>query len=195
MTLKDLLKKKEKIKDEGGFPPASSGPALSPDVPEFTFMRTTTTTESIIEPPSFPGDPTRQPPLLSPEPQGKLGRFRRHSHASESAPRLEDPSAKSEHRLSGVLHFGRSRSSSSANVPQNLPEVGEGVARTEDDEAKWEKRATLLAKGNTISQTTTPNYETADPMQATDTRSKRVSVGNSSDEVWSHKRRRLGDGG
>ncbi|KAF2787178.1 HCP-like protein [Melanomma pulvis-pyrius CBS 109.77] len=174
MTLKDLLKKKEKIRDEGGFPPASSGPTLSPDVPEFTFMRTTTTTESIIEPPSFPGDPTRQPPLLSPEPQGKLGRFR---------------------RLSGVLHFGRSRSSSSANVPQNLPEVGEGVARTEDDEAKWEKRATLLAKGNTISQTTTPNYEMADPMQATDTRGKKPSVGTSSDEVNIQEAIRLHESG
>lgn len=198
MTLKNILKKKEKIRDEGGFPPASKGPTLSPAVPEFTFLRTTTTTQSIIEPPSHPHDPVRQPALLSPEPQGKLGRFRRHSHASENAPpRLDDYSAKSENRLSGVLHFGRSRSSSSPNVPENLPDVNAtaGVARTEDEEAQWEKRATLLAKGNTISQTTTPNNEIADPMQGTNRAGKRVSVGNPSYEVNIQEAIRLHESG
>lgn len=191
MTLKDLLKKKEKIRDEGGFPPAPVGPTLSPDVPEFKFLRTTTTTQSIIEPPTHPLDPVRQPPLLSPGlPQGKLGRFRRHSHASETALGAEDPNAKNEYRLSGL--FGRNRSSSSANIPENLPDVVAGVARTEDEEAQWEKRATVMAKGNTISQTTTPTYERADPIQGSGNKSKRVSVGAPSDEVWSHKRRRMG---
>ena len=37
------------------------------------------------------------------------------------------------------------------NVPQNLPEVGgDGVARNEEDEARWEKRATVLVEGNTV---------------------------------------------
>jgi hypothetical protein len=191
MTLKDLLKKKEKIRDEGGFPPFPAGPTLSPDVPEFTFMRTTTSSQSIIEPPSHPLDPVRQPPLLSPtSPQGKLGRFRRHSHTTETTQKTEDPHEKSEHKLSGI--FGRNRSASSANIPENLPDIVAGVARTEDDEAQWEKRATIMAKGNTISQNTTPNYERADPMQGSGNKSKRVSVGSPSDEVWSHKRRRVG---
>ncbi|KAF2707560.1 HCP-like protein [Pleomassaria siparia CBS 279.74] len=193
MTLKDLLKKKEKISDEGLTP---GPPKLSPSVPAFTFMRTTTTTQSIFEPPSHPEDPTRQPPLLSPGPRsptGRLRRFRRHSNASEAAPGVEDASTKSEYRLSGVL-FGRARSASSANIPENLPDVGgDGVAKTEDDEAKWEKRATLLAKTNTVSKsgTTTPNIELGDPMQG----SKKVSVGNPDDEVNIQEAIRLHESG
>ncbi|KAF2186828.1 HCP-like protein [Zopfia rhizophila CBS 207.26] len=180
MTLKDLLKKKEKIKDEGATPSAASAPTLSANVPEFTFMRTTTTTQEVIAPPSFPGDPTRQPPLLSPEPQTRSGRFRRHSNASQGNSGSEDNRAKSEHRLSERLNFGRSRSSSSVNVPENLPDVGDGVARNEDDEAKWEKRATLLAKGSTLSRSgnTTPNIEQGDPMGTGGRRSRSVSVSN-----------------
>ena len=185
MTLKDLLKKKEKARDDG----SGGGAMLSPDVPEFTFMRTTTTTQDIIQPPTHPDDPLRQSPYLTPEPQGKLGRFRRHSHASEHAPKLEDGPARGEHRRTGI--FGRSRSSSSANVPQNLPDMGgDGVARTEDDEAQWEKRATLLAKGNALSRSgsTTPNIEIRDPILGTGPRSRSVSVGKVDDEVGLHVR-------
>src|SRR5262245_141953 len=107
MTLKDLLKKKDKIKDEGATPKPAT---LSPDVPEFTFMRTTTTTQETIEPPSFPGDPARQQaPLLSAESRGLKGRFRRHSNASSTSVGAEQDKAKSEHRLSERIHFGRSR--------------------------------------------------------------------------------------
>lgn len=178
MTLKDLLKKKEKVKDEPASRPAPSGPTLSPDVPEFTFMRTTTTSQSIIEPPSFPGDPTRQPPLLSPEPYRKLGRFRRHTNAShtDSGSGAE---AKGEHRLSERLHLRRERSTSSVNVPDNLPDVSEGVAQNEEDETKWEKRATMLATGNALpkSPSSTPKYELPDPLAA-----PRV-VGSKADDV------------
>lgn len=180
MTLKDLLKKKEKIKDEGATRPASTAPKISSEVPEFTFMRTTTTSQSIIQPPSFPGDPTREEPLLSPEPHKKLGRFRRHSNVGSSDSSGEH---KGEHRLSERLHFGRTRSSSSVNVPENLPEASEGVARTEDDEAKWEKRATVLATGNTLpkSPATTPKYELPNPMEGNRGRSK--SIGTPVDDV------------
>ncbi|ORY14596.1 hypothetical protein BCR34DRAFT_479309 [Clohesyomyces aquaticus] len=182
MTLKDLLKKKDKIKDDGNVQSPTKGLTLSPDVPEFTFMRTTTTTQETFDPPSFPGDPERQPPeFLSPEPQKKLGRFRRHSNASSqgNSGGEESNKAKGEHRLSQRLHMGRSRSSSSVNVPENLPDVGgDGVARTEDDEARWEKRATLLAKGNSLSKSgsTTPNHEAGDPMQSGGRRSRSVSI-------------------
>lgn len=179
MTLKDLLKKKDKIKEDGA---AEKPPTLSPEVPEFTFMRTTTTTQETIEPPSFPGDPTRQPPLLSPAPRGKLGRFRRHSNAASTANVVEENKAKPEHRL-----FHRSTSTSSVNVPQNLPEVGgDGVARNEEDEAKWEKRATVLVAGNNVlskSGSTTPNLEARNPLEGKKSRSRSPSISSPADEV------------
>lgn len=40
------------------------------------------------------------------------------------------------------------------NVPQNLPEIaGIGPAANDEDEAKWEKRATMLVEGNTVLKT------------------------------------------
>jgi hypothetical protein len=164
MTLKDLLKKKDKIKDESAASATRSGPTLSPDVPEFQFFRTTTSTQEAIEPPSFPGDPTREKPLLSPEPRSAFGRFRRHSNASSQG--TTEGVAKGLERL----HFGRTRSSSSANVPENLPEVGgDGVARTEDEEAKWETRATVLVTEGALNQggasgPSTPRVEVAPPL-------------------------------
>lgn len=180
MPLKDILKKKEKIKDEGSTQPGPKGPMLSPEVPEFKFMRTTTTTQEMIEPPAFPGDPTRQPePLLSPK---RVSRFRRHSNAS-SATSDQD---KGESRLSDRLHFGRARSSSSANVPDNLPEVGDGVARNEDDEARWEKRATMMAQGNIMAKSgsTTPNIEVQSPTGRS--RSRARSVSDAGGDVCQH---------
>jgi hypothetical protein len=169
MPLKDLLKKKDKIKDEGAAPTAQTGPTLSPDVPEFLFFRTTTSTQESIEPPSFPGDPTREQPLLSPEPRGAFGRFRKHSNASSQGSHTgtSDGVAKGLERL----HFGRTRSGSSAHVPDNLPEVGgDGVARTEEEEAKWEKRATVLVTEGALNHAggasgpPTPRVEVAPPL-------------------------------
>lgn len=161
MTLKDLLKKKEKIRDVSDAP--EKGPTLSPDVPEFQFFRTTTTTRESIEPPNFPGDPTRQSYLTPEVPRSSLkGRFRRHSNAGQ-----ENDKSKSEggHKL----HFGRNRSASSVNVPQNLPEVGgDGVARNEEDEARWEKRATVLVEANTLLKSggNTPSIEINNPVSS-----------------------------
>lgn len=184
MTLKDLLKKKDKIKEEGA---TEKAPTLSPDVPEFTFMRTTTTSQEVFEPPTFPGDPTRQAaPHLSPEPRGLKGRFRRHSNAASTATGAEQEKAKGENRLSERMHFGRSRSSSSANVPENLPDVGgDGVARTEEEEAKWEKRATVLVSSNSMSRSgnTTPNMEVDNPLSPKGRRSRSPSVSNAPDDV------------
>ncbi|KAF1832931.1 HCP-like protein [Decorospora gaudefroyi] len=166
MTLKDLLKKKDSITDKGAAPVPPKGPTLSPDVPEFQFLRTTTSTQETIEPPSFPGDPTRETPLLSPGPRGKFGRFR--SRSSVSSQGSTSGGEKQHDRLAERLHFGRTRSSSSVNVPDNLPEVGgDGVARTEEDEAKWERRATVLVTEglqHASSQPSTPNYEPPNPM-------------------------------
>ena len=161
MPFKDLLKKKDKIRESSDVP--EKGPTLSPNVPEFQFFRTTTTTRESIEPPNFPGDPTRET-YLSPEaPRGGLkGRFRRHSNAANDNGRAKSDGG---HKI----HFGRSRSASSANVPENLPEVGgDGVARNEEDEARWEKRATMLVEGSTILRSggNTPTIEINNPMKS-----------------------------
>lgn len=179
MTLKDLLKKKDRIHEEQH---AGSSNMLAPETPEFTFMRTTTTTQSIIEPPSYPGDPTReQPHQHSPESHKLFGRLRKHSNAGQKTPGSEKEELNS---LTERLHLGRHRSSSSVNVPQDLPDVGDAVvARDEDDEAKWEKRATMMAVGNTIAKSgsTTPNLEAANPMEGG--RKRSVSIGKPADDV------------
>jgi hypothetical protein len=178
MALKDLLKKKDKIRDQGAVPPPVKGPTLSPDVPEFTFVRTTTSTQETIEPPSFPGDPTRENGLLSPGPRGTFGRFRSRSSASSQGSEKQR------------IQFGRSRSNSSVNVPDNLPDVGgDGVARTEEDEAKWEKRATVLVAGGLqhgSSQPGSPAIEVTNPMpqvRPTSARGRSATVGAPADEV------------
>jgi hypothetical protein len=64
--------------------------------------------------------------------------------------------------LSDRLHISsassrmRSASSSSVNLPADLPAEPSGVAKGVEDEAEWEKRATLLAKGNGISRSNSP---------------------------------------
>ncbi|KAF1360551.1 HCP-like protein [Lizonia empirigonia] len=162
MPLKDLLKKKDKIRDEGATSSEKNGPTLSPDVPEFQFFRTTTSTHEAIEPPSFPGDPTRsEAPLLSPKDTRGFGRFRRHSNGRQRSGTLSER-----------LHFGRTRSTSSVNVPDNLPDVGTAVvARNEEDEARWEKRATVLVQQGQLAQSMggssappTPTVEVTDAM-------------------------------
>jgi hypothetical protein len=192
MTLKDLLKKKDSVRREGAAPKASTGPTLSPDVPEFQFYRTTTSTQETIEPPSFPGDPTREGPLLSPEPRGKFGRFRSRSNTQGATSGAEKG------HLAERLHFGRTRSSSSVNVPDNLPEVGgDGVARTEEDEANWEKRATVLVTEGLqhgSSQPGTPSFEHANAMSqgrptSARSRSGTIPIGAPADEVCIFRRR------
>jgi hypothetical protein len=184
MTLKDLLHKKNKVKDEGATNEAEKPPMLSPNVPEFTFMRTTTHTQETFEPPSHPGDPTRpHAPHLTPEPRGLVGRLRRHSNAASTSPGAEQTS------FAERIHFGRTKSSNSVNVPANLPEVGgDGVARNEEEEARWEKRATVLVTSNTVlkSGNTTPNIEADNPLGATGNKSRVASAGKAPDDVGTH---------
>lgn len=220
MPLKDLLKKRDKIANEGSTAMPSSSdstgrtaplpPRLSPSVPEFHFIRTTTTTQETIEPPSFPGDPVRhEKPLLSPTSHSRFGLFRSKSSAGvqsptgtgagwqQSVPEDQGPAHASTNthaksKLAERLHFGRGRPESSINVPDNLPEVGgDGVARTEEEEAKWESRATVLVTGGLAlgpggsSQPGTPSFEQADfgalrPRSATE---RKGSVGTPQDEV------------
>jgi hypothetical protein len=154
MTLKDLLKKKDKVQEGSAQPDASSEAPLETPIPEFTFLRTTSTSEEVIIPPTYPGDAPTRPQQ---EPQKRASRFRRHTNAAHSPPNVQPSSsldAKPElgRRLSERLHLGRSSrnvSSSSVNIPEGLPKEPEGgAAKGEEEEAEWEKRATLLAKSN-----------------------------------------------
>jgi hypothetical protein len=83
-------------------------------------------------------------------------------------------------------------------VPQNLPDVGDAVvARDEEDEARWEKRATMMAVGNSIARSgsTTPNIEVQNPLDAPGGRKRAVSVGKPDDDVgFRSKRYELGEG-
>jgi hypothetical protein len=138
MTLKDLLKGPGKHKEEGD----SDCPP-----PNFTFIRTTTNSRELIEPPSCAEDGSPAPESPSQSSPGRLSRFRSSSNASKT-------SIKSEKRLSSILHIRpRSRSGShsrkssltSIKVPTDLPQIN-GQDASEDQEAKWEERATMLAQ-------------------------------------------------
>jgi hypothetical protein len=151
MTLKDLLRKKDKVQGEA----SDSGKPLAPpappeDVPEFTFLRTTTTSQEVIQPPNYPGDRAAK---ASSTPK-RTSPFRRHSNAAQSPPPEKgslDGRQKVERKLSNRLHLGarnRSASTSSVNIPADLPEPQGGAAKGEEEEVQWEKRAMLLAKSN-----------------------------------------------
>jgi hypothetical protein len=135
---------------------------------------------------------------LSPEPRGKFGRFRSRSSASSQG--AAAGGEQKHDKLAERLHFGRSRSSSSINVPDNLPEVGgDGVARTEEEEARWETRATVLVTEGLqhgSSQPNTPSYESVKSMshgRPTSARSRSGTVGAPADEVCTTlERARLG---
>src|SRR5436190_1465251 len=90
MTLKDILKKKDKVNDDD-FLQHSASPPPGTEA-GFRIIRTDTHTEEVIEPPSF-DDPE---PSQSQEPsQGhhkRISRFRRHSHTSSPIPSSHDSS-------------------------------------------------------------------------------------------------------
>jgi len=105
-------------------------------------MRTDTNTQEIIEPPSPSSEWSVSVPQESPNNPRRLTRFRSSSNASISS---KEP--KVERRLSSLLSL-RSHSHSSINVPADLPSIDASTEGDEEQEAKWEQRATILAKEN-----------------------------------------------
>lgn len=139
MALKDLLKKREKVKEEQKTLPT----------PEFTFMRSTTTTQELITPPSFDGDNSPSSPLEKPlmlPPKTSLRSHFRNSSVSSTSSSTKSTIVK----LPRVLNLRRhSTAVSSSNVPSDLPSIlDSGEKGGKDEQAKWEERATILAKGN-----------------------------------------------
>ena len=138
--LKDLLKKKDKIAQDA--PPADTS---NLNVPEFKFMRTTTESEEIIEPPE---DPVNQPEQSTISPKKSRDKSKERKihlgfRKSSNADVTKDPTAvqeqtlpirpKEERRFSGRLHFHKnpmSRSTSadsSVILPQDLPDAPDAV--------------------------------------------------------------------
>lgn len=176
--LKDLLKKKEKIVQDG--PPSQ---AASLAVPEFKIIRSTTESEEVIQPPSDPEDNVPSS-VKSPKPREKSKERKHHLgfRKSANADVTKDPTAvqeqqlpirpKEERRFSQRLHFhrpaqSRSASDSSVILPQDLPDAPAAVSAVgptgldggdaqeqkevnQQREAQWEKRATILAQSNPL---------------------------------------------
>lgn len=173
-SLKDLLKKKDKIEE---------GPQAALTPPEFTFIRSTTSDLETIM--TIGGEHKSKPNTKqSGEHRRTLG-FRSSSHSAtkDTAASAKDKvqaegsgtqqlpvRPKSERRLSDVLHMkhrSRSRSNTaetSTNLPTDLPDAPEsavasrtGTTESDNDndareqrEAAWEKRATILAMNNPL---------------------------------------------
>ena len=146
MTLKDLLKKKEKIHGNVVAPivPASEQESSASEV---TIMRSDTNIQELISPPTFASDNA----AAHTDEHSTTKRFsglRRSSNASTTSKR----SSIGEKRLSQRLHLPHSRSrassQSSVNVPADLPDIQDLSLESEEKEARWEERATILAKAN-----------------------------------------------
>lgn len=149
MTLKDILKKKEKIKEDVTRS-VLSPPEPDPVVEGFTFLRSDTNTQELINPPSFTSEVAEPTPHKNGHRlSSHFARLRSSSDASTQSAQSKS-SPKSEKRLSQRLHLNRSRtpSASSVNVPMDLPDIQDVAVQGEEKEAQWEERATMLAKGN-----------------------------------------------
>lgn len=142
MTLRDLLKKRDKTKaDQNSAETSAPAPP-----PEFTFIRSTTNTQELISPPSFANDKAPEPVSETSPISKRRSRFRTTSDASTSS----RTSTKSESRLSRLRLRSHSHvsSGSSVNVPTDLPAIRDGGNEEDDEQARWEERATILAQQN-----------------------------------------------
>ncbi|KAK2937588.1 Sel1-like repeat [Fusarium oxysporum f. sp. vasinfectum] len=141
MGIRDILKKKDDLST--GQPP-EKGTIDHLAAPEFTIIRSDTSTQERIYPPSMKSVDNLhlavQEPKEKDKPRRSLDVFRsgRSRSASESSQTKKESGAR---RLSQRLHLSRAPPSSE-NVPENLPDI------VTSDEAQWEKRATMLAGQN-----------------------------------------------
>lgn len=145
MGIRDILKKKDDL--------ATGQPAERETVdrlaaPEFTIIRSDTSTQERIYPPSMKSVDNLHLAAQEPKEKGKPRRsldvFRsgRSRSNSESSQTKKESGAR---RLSHRLHLSRAPPSSE-NVPENLPAIV--TSSDGQDESQWEKRATMLAGQN-----------------------------------------------
>lgn len=173
MTLRDLLKRKDGTKKpeetSPGTAPSTTNTTTAPLMSEeFTFIRTDTHSQELISPPTFPDDREGKSEAAAAAAAGvkrSHNPFRRSSSASNVSTSSSKPSGAAssggggvggggERRLSERLHLrahSRSPRRSSVHVPSDLPSIDSSADATTDksaQEAQWEKRATLLARGS-----------------------------------------------
>ena len=180
MTLKDLLKKREKI----GKDAAENQPATSTSPPaQFTFMRSDTHTQEQISPPSFPDDEAPKVTKDNDSSSKRFARFRSLSNASTAS----NSSSRGEKRLSARFHFGahsRTSSSSSVNVPTDLPTIGDENGDGEEREAQWENRATLLAQKTPLVKETRSRQGSVAAAEWKEQPPLPHSISDAQDDVW-----------
>ena len=150
MTLRDLLKKKDKVNQSQ----ISEGSSTTV-APAFTLIRSDTHSQEVLAESSFPSAAIESATTAEKAiPEKHSSRFRSLSSASTAARDL-----KGERRLSQLLNL-RSHShdsrTSSINIPIDLPKIDDSTGGREESEAQWEKRATILAKENPNLRSSTP---------------------------------------
>ncbi|KAK2758736.1 hypothetical protein FQN54_003426 [Arachnomyces sp. PD_36] len=143
MPLKNLLKKKDKIKQNDT--PSMPVTPPPPGTPEFRFVRTDTTSQEVIQPPAY-GEDNNNSNLTSPKRRSRFHRLSNPSSLSGDNDLSPPREKSSEKRLSQRLHLDRRSRSSSVNIPDNLPKIEPDVSDATEREAQWEQRATLLAQ-------------------------------------------------
>lgn len=157
-SLRELLKKKDKIDHD------DTVAKQNIQATEFTFMRSDTHTEEYINPPGFDGDlpSSTDPPRTPSTSRLSFGRFNRSpSPAASASSSPEADRKKEQRRLSHRLHLSRDRSAStsSVNLPDNLPSIDDAYTSSgdrQDKEAKWEHRATVLASKSPVIRPQSP---------------------------------------
>ncbi|KAI1495859.1 hypothetical protein F5X99DRAFT_402199 [Biscogniauxia marginata] len=150
MGIRDLVKKKDRLGEGDGSYSETLGRLNGP---EFTFIRSDTTTQEIIHPPSYPlhGDQLLNTQDSGSKPRRSLDVFRPRSRGN-SISSDASPSRKEGHRrLSHRFNLSRHAPSKSDYVPENLPQINitpDGAGDKDAYEREWENRATLLANAN-----------------------------------------------
>ncbi|GKZ95425.1 hypothetical protein AnigIFM63604_000582 [Aspergillus niger] len=157
MPLREILHKKDALNNTADHYASNAVPTTSGrNVPQITFIRTDTTSQEVIRPPVFDGDADHpddrylEPVPPSPSHRISLNPFRRSRAPSESSGANSPTRPRGERRLTHLLHLDRSgsrnSSSSSVNVPSDLPQIDCDRGDEQEREAQWEKRATVLAQ-------------------------------------------------
>ncbi|KAL4872300.1 hypothetical protein BDV12DRAFT_153327 [Aspergillus spectabilis] len=153
MPLRDILHKKDRLSlNSTSNSYATDTSEAQANVPEIRFIRTDTTTQEIIIPPSHQDD---EDYLASPRPSSasshrkSLNPFHRSRSPSDAQEPASPTPPRGERRLSNLLRRDRrSSSSTSVNLPPDLPQIVNDPGDDQEREAQWEKRATVLAQRN-----------------------------------------------
>jgi hypothetical protein len=168
-----MVRKKEELQDKT---PDAEKTIRAVGGPEFTFIRSDTSSVEVIQPPTSttPQDESHLSPAK--ESHG----FRRSLDVLRSSrSRSASVSSQASHhsgregggggggghrRLSQRLHLSRQQESSD-KVPENLPQIIAPVDPTDKDgmEHQWEKRATLLAGQNDLAARSRPASPSPSP--------------------------------